>query len=219
LHLDGQAVDDEACRGGTARDGAADSRIVDLGHVLAVAADQELTDMVAVGPRAADEGVARFQAMDEALFKQEIERALDRRRGGAAAVALQGLEQRIGPDGRMAAPDEFQHASADVGEPGPALFAQHRRAVESIVDAVLMIVRLGAKRRRRRRFPGHDCRRQYASTGRGKQTTRPRGPATTGISFDCNTLRSINGSRAIYAIEGIGVATAAENGRRRVGGP
>ncbi len=104
--------------------------------------------MVAVGLRAADVGVEGFEAVDQAVLHQEIERAIDGRRRRAAAVALQLLEQLVGADGRVAAPDQLQHAAADVGQPGAPAAAQCRGAVERLADAVPMIVRLAAERAR-----------------------------------------------------------------------
>ena len=86
--------------------------------------------MVAVGLWAADEGVEGFEAVDQAVLHQEIEGAVDRRRRRAAAVALQLLEQLIGADRRMAAPDQLQHAAAALDDGGGS------RMVESLPETL-----------------------------------------------------------------------------------
>jgi hypothetical protein len=75
--LDGLTLDREAQFSGAAQDRARDRRFVDFGRGAAFAADQELADMRPFRPGTADIGVERFDAMDEALFEQEVERAID----------------------------------------------------------------------------------------------------------------------------------------------
>jgi hypothetical protein len=89
---------------------------------------------------AADEGVARFDAVDQALLDEELERAIDRGRLGAAAVGAQGLQELKGADRGMALPDQFQHPPADIGQPRAALTAQRLRRTQRLGDAMLVIM-------------------------------------------------------------------------------
>ncbi len=103
--------------------GSADRRghavIGNLSRGATAAADQKLVrvvmPMVMVRAMAfqclgtAHEGIQPFQPMDKALFQQEIERAIHRRRCRLGPACLQLIEQRIGPNGRF----RFQHQAQD----------------------------------------------------------------------------------------------------------
>ena len=64
---------------------APDRRIVDFGHGLASAADQQLGGMLAASQRTAHEGIEGVDAVDQAGAGEEIQRPVDRRRSGLAA--------------------------------------------------------------------------------------------------------------------------------------
>ena len=79
--------------------------------------------MSLVGLGAADEGVAGFDAVDEALRDEELEGAVDGRRLRADAGLAQGIEDLIGADRLVAAPDELEHAASNLGQVGAAAAA------------------------------------------------------------------------------------------------
>src|SRR5260221_5819389 len=79
-------------------------------------------------PRAADIGVERFDAMDEAVLDQEFERAIDGGRRGARMRAAQRLEDGIGADRLAPPPDEPQPVATHRRQARPALFPRLRRA-------------------------------------------------------------------------------------------
>src|SRR5258707_6467671 len=91
-------------------------------------------------PRAADIGVERFDAMDEAVLDQEFERAIDGGRRGARMRAAQRLEEGIGADRLVPAPDQPQHVAPQLGPARTPLLAELRRAVERAVDAAVVVV-------------------------------------------------------------------------------
>ena len=122
--LDGQAVQTEAARGGLRAGAGGDLAAFDLRHLAAAGADQELAGVALFRLGAADIGVQGFQPMDQALGNKEIQRAIDCRRGRrtGAGARLQRLQDRIGADGLMLAPDDLRAPAvgwASAGRLGP----------------------------------------------------------------------------------------------------
>src|SRR5262249_28983234 len=138
--LDRGAGDGEADLLGARGDRGADAGIVELGRRLAAGADQELPDMALVGIGAADIGVERFDAVDEAVLDQELERAIDGGRLRAHTLLAEAIEQRVGTDRRVALPDQLEHAPALIGEPRAARQALALGRGQRVVDAERMIV-------------------------------------------------------------------------------
>src|SRR5690349_174941 len=90
-------------RGKAAAAGRGGDRVRHAGalHLLgiaAVGADQEEAAMRLAGMAAADEGVHPLDAVDQPVLDQEIERAIDGRRGRAEVLVAQLVEQRVGAD-------------------------------------------------------------------------------------------------------------------------
>jgi hypothetical protein len=81
--LDRLLLDEKAEFGGAAQHGG-NGGVVELGGGAAAAADEELAHMRPFRPRAADIGVERFYAVDEAVLDEKIERAVDRGRAAPA---------------------------------------------------------------------------------------------------------------------------------------
>src|SRR5262249_15164853 len=144
LQLDGDAVDRKAGGPCALLDDVEDAAIVELGHVGAFPADQELAEMRMLRPRAADEGAERFDAVNETVIEQELESAVGRRRRRGPAVATQRIEDVVGADGGVAVPDQLEDAPAQRREPAAALRAHRGGPHKSIVDAVLVIMRRGS---------------------------------------------------------------------------
>lgn len=79
--------------------GAVDGRIVQLHHLLAAVADQQLHRMGMVEMAAEDEGVERLHLVGKPLLEQEVERPVD---GGGLGMGLGPLQlgqQIVGADG------------------------------------------------------------------------------------------------------------------------
>jgi len=95
--LDRLLLDEKAEFGGAAQHGG-NGGVVELGGGAAAAADEELAHMRPFRPRAADIGVERFDAVDEAVLDEKIERAVDRGRRGAGMRAAQRLEHGVSAD-------------------------------------------------------------------------------------------------------------------------
>src|SRR5581483_704441 len=68
--LDGQPIESEPALRALALGGGDDFAAVDLRHLAAIGADQELADMSRFRLRASDIGIERFQPMDESLGDQ-----------------------------------------------------------------------------------------------------------------------------------------------------
>ena len=89
---------------------------------------------------AADEGVQRLDAVHQAVFHQEFERAVDRRRLGAAAFEAQLLENIVGAHGLVPAPDQLEHPAAQLGQAQVAPRAKFARRRNRRCDAAVVVV-------------------------------------------------------------------------------
>jgi len=141
LDLDGQPGQAEALVLSATGRGLDDPFIGDLNGLMTSSANQELADMPIFGMVAANEGIQRFQPMDETLFQQEIQRAIDGRRRCRAVIYLQLVENCIGADRGMAVPNQLQHPPPDRGQADAALLAEGLRTPERIDDAIAVIMR------------------------------------------------------------------------------
>lgn len=123
------ALDGEAGALGGAGKGVADGVVVDLRHLAAAAADQELGG-VGVLVETTDEGGQALHAVDDALGEQEVEGAVYGRRRGAAAVGAKAVEQLVGADRGLGLQDQAEDEAAQVRQAGVATPAQRGGAVE-----------------------------------------------------------------------------------------
>ena len=112
------AVSREAGLAETAVEGRRNRGVVELGDLAAATADQEEGAMRRLGCLAADEGVEALDTMHQPLGHQEVERAVDRGWGDGAPLAAEQLQQLIGADRCVAAPDELEHPPTQLGELG-----------------------------------------------------------------------------------------------------
>ena len=111
--------------------------VADLDRTRADVADQERNLVRLVRMMAADERVDRFELVDKAIFEQEIERAVDGRRRGVAAVVAELVEQVIGLDRFFGRGDQFEHLQAQRRQPQAAQLARAR----NLADESLRVVR------------------------------------------------------------------------------
>lgn len=109
--------------------GAVDGRIVQLHHLLAAIADQQLHGVGMVKVAAEDEGVERLHLVGKALFEQEVERPIDGRRFGMSFGLLQLGQQIIGTDGIAVGGKQPEHLAPCRGETDPALLAEAFRSL------------------------------------------------------------------------------------------
>ena len=91
--------------------------------------------VVAVGVDATHEGGEAFEPVDEAVFLQEFQRAVNRRGGGRAALDAQAIEQVVGPSGGAGVEDEAKYLAAQAGQAGATGGAPRLSAVEPGFDA------------------------------------------------------------------------------------
>lgn len=66
--------------------------------------------------RATDTGMQTLEFMDQALFQQEIQRAVDCRRRGISDRLPKTIEYVVGADGSTGSANQFQHLAALRGE-------------------------------------------------------------------------------------------------------
>src|SRR5690606_26417874 len=124
--------------------------VLELDRRMAAVADQERHRMLRRARMVAgDEGVDRFELVDEAVGEQEVERAVDRRwRGGAGTLAFDVVagadlfEQVVGLDRLAGVGDQSEHARTDRRQPQAALVAGALDRVHEafgVMDVVLGI--------------------------------------------------------------------------------
>src|SRR5690606_20989692 len=108
---------------------------------VAAAADQELPLVWMFRMAAADEGVERSDAMDQAVLQQEIQRPVHRGRRSAAAILLAQYGQDvIGAQRLVALPDQLQHALAQCGEAHALARAERIGLGQRAADAMVVVV-------------------------------------------------------------------------------
>jgi hypothetical protein len=108
---------------------------------VALAADQELALVRVLGVAAADEGVERGDAVHQAVFQQEVQRAVHGRRRRAAAVLLaEHGEDVVGAQRLVALPHQLQHAAAQGGQAQALAGAQRVGLGQCAVHAMGVIV-------------------------------------------------------------------------------
>lgn len=104
--LDDLLVHFEAVRGRRGRKPFGELFTRDFERVAAALADEELALMRLADFAAGDECVARFDAMNEPMLDEKIERAIDGRGRHAATLRLERGEQVVGADGLAGGGDE-----------------------------------------------------------------------------------------------------------------
>ena len=97
--------------------------------------------------RTGKKGVAAFDAVDEAVFHQKIERAIDRDRRRPRFRLRQFLDHLIGTERPVAGQQGFQHVTADRREFLRALGADPLGMAQSVRRAAAVIVTGGRKGR------------------------------------------------------------------------
>src|SRR5262245_18937149 len=133
-------LDGKSGFGGAAANRPLDPAVVQFSRRTAAAADEKLADMVAVRMHASDEGIEASDAVDQTVRDQKVQCAVNRGRCHATALTPEALENRIGADRLVAAPDQLQHAPSPFGEPRAAPRAKPlsrgergRRAISVVV--------------------------------------------------------------------------------------
>src|SRR5262249_54373267 len=107
----------------------------------AALADQERHQRIrAMVVYTGQEGVAALYTMDEAVLAQELERTVNRDRGGPGALMGHLVHDFVGAQRAVAGRQDFQHAPAHGGEPLPALGTQRLCMGERVRAGAGMIV-------------------------------------------------------------------------------
>jgi zinc transport system substrate-binding protein len=139
--FNGLAFDTETDRSGTGDYGLADHRLLQLDGRVALAADQELALVGKLRLIAADEGVERGNAVDQAVFQEKIQRTVDRRRRRATTVFFaQHGEDVIGAQRLVALPDQLQHPFAQGGQAQTLARTDALRFGQGVTDAAGMVM-------------------------------------------------------------------------------
>lgn len=109
-------------------------------------ADQEGHDLVgAMAVQAGDIGVARGEAMDEALLDQEVERAIDRdRREAAPTGGRNPVGEIVGSDRTMICVERLQGLGADRRQAQAALPADALRPCQGLGRMKAVVMRMPA---------------------------------------------------------------------------
>ena len=89
---------------------------------------------------AGDEGVAAFDAVDQPLLAQEIERAVDGDRRRPRAAQRQPVDQLIGAERLVARQQRLQHAAADRRQAPRTRGADRLGVRDRIAGATLVVV-------------------------------------------------------------------------------
>ncbi|CAI8945571.1 hypothetical protein EMIT0P253_50049 [Pseudomonas sp. IT-P253] len=140
-HFNGLALDDKPDLPGAIDDGAADRLLFELNGGVAFAADQELALMGVFRVIAADKSVQRGDTVHEAVFQQEIQRAVYGWRRGAATVLLAEDRQYVVSTQRLVAlPHQFQHSPAQGRQAQALTCAQGIGLGQSAMDAMRVVV-------------------------------------------------------------------------------
>ena len=92
---------------------------------------------------AADESVEALDPVDQALFHQEVERAIDRRRRGRFIALPEVIQDCIGPHRPVAVPDQLQHPAAERRQSGPTLGANRFGQTQCVCNAAGVVMRGG----------------------------------------------------------------------------
>ena len=101
---------------------------------------------------AGDERVAAFDAVDQSLLAQEIQRPVNRDRRRGDVVAFQPVNDLVGAEGTMARQQRLEDVAPDRRQPLRPRRAQRFRMRQGIGRATVMIVVGSGKNRS---FPGH----------------------------------------------------------------
>lgn len=106
-----------------------DGRIVQLDHLPAAIADQQLHRVSMVEVATEDEGVEGLDLVSEALLEQKIERPVHGRGLRIRLGLLQLGKQIIGADGVAVGGKQPKNLAPGRGEADPALFAEAFRSL------------------------------------------------------------------------------------------
>ncbi len=100
-----------------------DQWIVDFRYGSALAADQQLSVVIALPVRATDKGVEGLDAVHESGLNEKIQRSVNCRRCRFLAITTQFIEYVVGLDRLVPAPDDLEYPVPDAGQtqtPGAA---------------------------------------------------------------------------------------------------
>jgi len=106
--------------GGTQREGegSVERGIGEFGNLAAMSANQQAHVVGFVRVGAADEGVQAVNAVNKAVFEQEIETAVDGGRLDAVIFGGEAVDEFVSLDRLVVRPDQFEHAPTQRGELG-----------------------------------------------------------------------------------------------------
>ena len=103
---------------------AIDRRVVQLDHLAAVIADEQLHRVSVIKVAAEDKCVQRFHLVSKALFQQKVECPIDGWRLGMGFSLLQLSQQIIGADGVAVCREQAKYLTSGRGEADPSLYTE-----------------------------------------------------------------------------------------------
>ncbi len=140
MNLDHLVVGGKAVLLRAVADGSRYSGVVHFRHLVALRADQELAAVFIAGVSAAGVGVEAFDAVNETMFQQKIQRPVDRGRRAVKAFCAQLFQNSVGPHRFVAVPYQLQHPLALGGEAAFAFAADLFCVCQGCLDAVTVVV-------------------------------------------------------------------------------
>jgi len=135
----------KATRGGTGSHIGRDGRVVKLRDFTAAQADQELAGMGRLWMGAANKGVERRYAVDQALLDQEIKGAVDGRRRGRPTFRGERRQHVISANRAVTAPHQLQNTPPYSGQSGAPAMTDALSRSQGIGHANIMIMTAGSR--------------------------------------------------------------------------
>jgi hypothetical protein len=89
---------------------------------------------------ATDIGVERLNPVDQSLRHKKVQSPVYRRRRRAAIGTVEPVENFVGPNGRVAGPDQLQHLPPQISQAGAMTAANPFGRRQRLIDASLVIV-------------------------------------------------------------------------------
>lgn len=112
----------------------------DFFGIAAFGTNQEITGVNAFRMRAANEGIAGGNTVNQPLLQQEVQRTVDRGRCRLVPFRRQAIKEVIGPQRLMTAPDQLQYAPAQGCQAGTAFRTQPVGKGQRVMDAMAVIM-------------------------------------------------------------------------------
>jgi len=122
------------------REGGVKRGIGEFGNLVTLGANQQTHVVRFVRVGAADEGVKAVNAVNKAMFEQEIETAVDGGRLDAVVFGGETVDEFVSLDRLVVRPNQFEHAPTQWRELGTERLATIFGLLKSVAEAACMVV-------------------------------------------------------------------------------